>query len=93
VTEVGRQPWIVYNIARTSNAVTTAKGVNVSLIAIFVLYAFLAVATITVLRAMATRLRLDTSDDESAPYGSRPDASAETAPEPEVTAGTGGRES
>ncbi len=26
-TEVGRQPWIVYNIARTSSAVTTSSGV------------------------------------------------------------------
>jgi cytochrome d ubiquinol oxidase subunit I len=73
-TEVGRQPWIVYNIARTSSAVTTASGVNVSRIVVFVLYGLLAVATITVLRAMATRWRLDPTDDSGAPYGPRPAA-------------------
>ena len=31
-TEVGRQPWIVYNIARTSSAVTTAQSVTVTMI-------------------------------------------------------------
>jgi cytochrome bd ubiquinol oxidase subunit I len=97
-TEVGRQPWIVWNIARTSSAVTTASGVSVSFIVVLVLYAFLAVATITVLRAMATRWRIDTSDDDSAPYGPRPDASAEveraaSGGEAEVGAGTGRRES
>jgi hypothetical protein len=47
---------------------------------------------------MATRWRIDTSDDDSAPYGPRPDASAEVAreasdAEAEVGAGTGRRES
>jgi cytochrome bd ubiquinol oxidase subunit I len=92
-TEVGRQPWIVYNIARTSSAVTTANGVSVSFIVVLVLYTFLAVATITVLRAMATRWRIDTSDDESAPYGPRPDASAAAEPGREVAAGAHRRES
>ena len=30
VTEVGRQPWIVYNVMRTSDAVTQASGVWVT---------------------------------------------------------------
>jgi cytochrome d ubiquinol oxidase subunit I len=91
-TEVGRQPWIVYNIARTSSAVTTASGVSVSFIVVLVLYTLLAVATITVLRAMATRWRVDTSDDDSSPYGPRPDASAAGEPQPEVAAGARRRE-
>ena len=91
-TEVGRQPWIVYNIARTSSAVTTASGVSVSFIVVLVLYTLLAVATITVLRAMATRWRIDTSDDDSSPYGPRPDASAAVEPEREVAAGARRRE-
>ncbi len=77
-TEVGRQPWIVYNIARTSSAVTTAQSVTVTMIVIYVLYALLGVATIVVLRAMATRWRLTpVIDDDEAPYGPRPEAAAE----------------
>ena len=74
-TEVGRQPWIVYNIARTSSAVTTAAACPVSLsIVIYVLYALLGAATIMVLRAMARRWRLTpVIDDDDAPYGPRPE--------------------
>ena len=77
-TEVGRQPWIVWNIARTSSAVTSAQSVTVTMIVIYVLYALLGVATIVVLRAMATRWRIKPviDDDETAPYGPRPDAVA-----------------
>ena len=31
VTEVGRQPWIVYNVMRTKDAVTDASGIGVTL--------------------------------------------------------------
>jgi cytochrome bd ubiquinol oxidase subunit I len=77
-TEVGRQPWIVYNIARTSSAVTTSSGVPATFIGIVVLYAFLAVGTITVLRAMSRRWRNAAAiTDDAAPYGPRPDAVAD----------------
>jgi cytochrome d ubiquinol oxidase subunit I len=75
-TEVGRQPWIVYNIARTSDAVTTSSGVPVSLTVVIVLYAALAVGTIVVLRAMTRRWRRETITDDAAPYGPRPSAAA-----------------
>ena len=39
VTEVGRQPWIVYDVMRTEDAVTDASGVWVSLASVLVLYA------------------------------------------------------
>ena len=81
VTEVGRQPWIVYNIARTSSAVTTAKGIPVSFTVIVVLYAVLAVGTVTVLRAMSRRWRNEAIADSAVPYGPRTDVTAE--PEPE----------
>ncbi|HKE64796.1 MAG TPA: cytochrome ubiquinol oxidase subunit I [Micromonosporaceae bacterium] len=82
-TEVGRQPWIVWNIARTSGAVTTAQSVTVTMIVIYVLYALLGIATIAVLRAMATRWRIKPviDDDETSPYGPRPDAVAAMAGE------------
>jgi cytochrome d ubiquinol oxidase subunit I len=75
-TEVGRQPWIVYKIARTSDAVTTSSGVPVSFAVVVVLYAALAVGTIAVLRAMTRRWRRESITDDAAPYGPRPSAAA-----------------
>ena len=75
VTEVGRQPWIVYGVMRTEDAVTDASGVWISLTVVFVLYAALGTATVLVLRAMARRWRtaeLELSDGDT-PYGPRPD--------------------
>jgi cytochrome bd ubiquinol oxidase subunit I len=44
VTEVGRQPWIVYNVLRTSDAVTPIPGLMVPFVSFTLLYCFLAVA-------------------------------------------------
>ena len=55
VTEVGRQPWVVYGVLRTSDAVTTAGGVRVTFTAVIVLYAGLGVATLIALRTLARR--------------------------------------
>jgi len=38
VTEVGRQPWIIHQVMRTSEAVTPLKGIWISLIGVTVLY-------------------------------------------------------
>jgi len=43
VTEVGRQPWVIYNILRTADAVTPVTGLMVPFITFMVLYLFLAV--------------------------------------------------
>jgi cytochrome d ubiquinol oxidase subunit I len=43
VTEVGRQPWIIYGVMRTAEAVTPALGLAASVILFTVLYIFLAV--------------------------------------------------
>jgi cytochrome d ubiquinol oxidase subunit I len=73
VTEVGRQPWIVYNFLRTSDAVTLADGVWVSFTVVLLLYLLLGIGTIAVLRAMSRRWRRDDETaDEAAPYGPRP---------------------
>jgi cytochrome d ubiquinol oxidase subunit I len=45
VTEVGRQPWIVYRVMRTSEAVTGAGGIPVGYATLALVYAGLAVAT------------------------------------------------
>jgi cytochrome d ubiquinol oxidase subunit I len=72
VTEVGRQPYIVYGVLRTRDAVTHADGVWFSLAAVFVLYTLLATATFLVLRSMARRWRrVDAAGvgDTDVPYG------------------------
>jgi cytochrome d ubiquinol oxidase subunit I len=72
VTEVGRQPWIVYNVERTSDAVTQSGGVWASLTGVTILYAALGAGTIMVLRAMSRRWRRQDDADDAAPYGPRP---------------------
>lgn len=67
-TEVGRQPWVVYNVLRTKDAVTDADGVWISLTAIVVVYTLIAVATIAVLRRMARKWRETDSAGGPGPY-------------------------
>ncbi|MCU1495857.1 MAG: putative cytochrome d ubiquinol oxidase subunit [Acidimicrobiaceae bacterium] len=69
VTEVGRQPWIVYNLMTTAQAATTNGGVVITLTAIVVLYAVLGVATLLILRSFALRWRGQDSADVAVPYG------------------------
>jgi cytochrome d ubiquinol oxidase subunit I len=53
VTEVGRQPWIVYGVLRTSDAVTPAAGVGASLAGFSVLYLGLMLTLVVLLRRLA----------------------------------------
>jgi cytochrome d ubiquinol oxidase subunit I len=53
-TEVGRQPWIVYNVMRTRDAVSTASGLRYGYVLLIVIYTALTFASVVVLR----RLRL-----------------------------------
>jgi cytochrome bd ubiquinol oxidase subunit I len=50
VTEVGRQPWVIYNVLRTEDAVTAMRGIAVPFFAFTALYLFLAVVVVTLLR-------------------------------------------
>jgi cytochrome d ubiquinol oxidase subunit I len=52
-TEVGRQPWIVYGVMRTQQAVTGAKGVPVGYGTMAIAYLGLAVAVAWVLRRLS----------------------------------------
>jgi cytochrome d ubiquinol oxidase subunit I len=56
VTEVGRQPWIIYGVMRTEDSVTPMPWLVVSFVTFTVLYVFLAVIVCFLLR----RLFLDT---------------------------------
>jgi cytochrome d ubiquinol oxidase subunit I len=66
VTEVGRQPWIVYGILRTRDAVTTAPHIRYGYYALIVVYAALTAATVYVLRRLA-RLPFAAHNDPAAP--------------------------
>ena len=69
VTEVGRQPWIVYEVMRTEDAVTDAGGIWVTFGLVLALYTALGIAAILILRSMARRWREGESLDEDVPYG------------------------
>jgi cytochrome d ubiquinol oxidase subunit I len=55
VTEVGRQPWIVYEVFRTSQAVTAADGVPIGYGVIAAVYAALFVGTVVAIRVLTRR--------------------------------------
>lgn len=52
-TEVGRQPWIVYNVMRTSDAVNPAPGLYWGLVALVIVYTGLTAITLFVLRRLS----------------------------------------
>jgi cytochrome d ubiquinol oxidase subunit I len=54
-TEVGRQPWIVYNVMRTTQAVTDQSGLAVGYAFLVVVYVGLACAVAWLLRRLAAR--------------------------------------
>jgi cytochrome bd ubiquinol oxidase subunit I len=55
VTEVGRQPWVVYLVLRTRDAVTQAGGVQATFTAVVILYSGLGIATLLALRTLKRR--------------------------------------
>jgi cytochrome d ubiquinol oxidase subunit I len=55
VTEVGRQPWVVYRTMRTSQGVTGAGGVPVGYATLALVYLGVAVAVVWILRRLAAR--------------------------------------
>ncbi|MCU1489938.1 MAG: cytochrome ubiquinol oxidase subunit [Acidimicrobiaceae bacterium] len=81
VTEVGRQPWVVYQLQTTAQAATTNGGILASLTVVIVLYAILGVATILILRMLARRWRHGDADQTDVPYGPRPRPPERSVPE------------
>jgi cytochrome d ubiquinol oxidase subunit I len=77
VTEVGRQPWIVWQRLRTSDAVTTAHGIWWVFAGTVLLYAVLGAVTILLLRGLARRWQAGIEREGDVPYG--PPQEAETA--------------
>ena len=73
VTEVGRQPWIVYHVMRVRDAVSDASGLRYGYFLLIAVYTVLAIATFTVLRRLA-RIPLPAEaepDHAPAPGGAR----------------------
>jgi cytochrome d ubiquinol oxidase subunit I len=58
VTEVGRQPWVVYRVMRTADAVTGAHGIPIGYAALAAVYACVAAGVVWILRRLA-RVPLD----------------------------------
>jgi cytochrome d ubiquinol oxidase subunit I len=75
VTEVGRQPWIIYGIMRTKDAVTPMPGLVVPFIAFTLLYIFLAAIVVWLLiRQVAASPRVTGKDAKTRKEESAVDA-------------------
>jgi cytochrome d ubiquinol oxidase subunit I len=53
VTEVGRQPWVVYGVMKTDEAVTGASGIPVGYAVLALVYACVAVGVVWILRRLS----------------------------------------
>jgi cytochrome d ubiquinol oxidase subunit I len=67
VTEVGRQPWVVYDLMRTSQAVTGAEGIPVGYGTLVLVYLGLAGIVIWILRRFS-RVPLGREGAEAVPF-------------------------
>lgn len=56
VTEVGRQPWIIYNILRTSDALTSRPGIVYSLALYALIYGFLSYVVVKLMQRQIASL-------------------------------------
>jgi cytochrome d ubiquinol oxidase subunit I len=52
-TEVGRQPWVVYRVMPTSQAVTAAAGIPVGYVTLWLVYLAVGVGVVWILRRLA----------------------------------------
>lgn len=67
-TEVGRQPWIAYDVMTVDEAVTTNSNVWISLVAVIVVYTVMGTAAFAVIRSMSARWRRGEADALPSPY-------------------------
>jgi cytochrome d ubiquinol oxidase subunit I len=72
-TEVGRQPWVVYHVMLTSQAVTGASGIPVGYGTLVLVYVGVAIAVVWILRRLA-RMPLELPGDDGGDDASEPQA-------------------
>jgi cytochrome bd ubiquinol oxidase subunit I len=70
-TEVGRQPWIVYRVMRTAQAVTKSTGLGVGFAFLVVVYVGLGAAVVWLLRRLASQPPQTEVSASAAPAGVR----------------------
>ena len=85
VSEVGRQPWIVYNLMKVEDAATANTGVWITFVLVAALYIGLGITTVLILRKMSRRFRERGLAEHEVPYGPREPA----AEAPAARAGAG----
>ncbi|MCW3018012.1 MAG: cytochrome bd ubiquinol oxidase subunit [Solirubrobacterales bacterium] len=64
VTEVGRQPWVVYHVMRTDAAVTGASGIPVGYATLVAVYVGVIAGVVWILRRLA-RMPMDSSEPDT----------------------------
>jgi cytochrome d ubiquinol oxidase subunit I len=71
VSEVGRQPWIVYEKMKVEDAATANTGVWITFVAVVLLYVALGTTLVLILRGMSRRAREGRAgfDEADVPYG------------------------
>jgi cytochrome bd ubiquinol oxidase subunit I len=74
-TEVGRQPWTVWQVLRTNDAVNVSSGLWASLTGVAIIYLGMTVGAYIVLTSMASRWRAG-EEELPSPYGPTPTARA-----------------
>jgi cytochrome d ubiquinol oxidase subunit I len=67
VTEVGRQPWVVYHVMSTNEAVTGAKGIPVAYATLALVYLAVAIGVVWVLRRLAAAPLGELGDQHPSP--------------------------
>jgi cytochrome bd ubiquinol oxidase subunit I len=70
VTELGRQPWVIYGVLRTADAVTTATGLDVSFLVFSLIYVLLAITLAWLLHNLS-RIPLPKGDQQEKTSGQR----------------------
>jgi cytochrome d ubiquinol oxidase subunit I len=62
VTELGRQPWIIYGMMRTKDAVTPMNGIAIPFTVFTVVYLFLSIALVILLRRQFAKTEAPVSE-------------------------------
>lgn len=85
VTEVGRQPWIVYDYMKVEDAATANTGVWITFVVVTLLYLALGITAILVLLGMSRRFRRAGGFPATeGPYAPRGGSGSEPLPEEEA---------